>query len=105
LYGYTQIPELDLFTSVNALLRGWTQYFRYAHNASARFWYLTGVVYWLTAHYLGRKHRCWLKRVMRKAYDVDPAKRQASLVHHPRGQARVPLGQTPALAVALLGAG
>jgi RNA-directed DNA polymerase len=70
--SYTQIPEPDLFLSVNAQVRGWTQYFRYANNATQRFIYLTGVVYWLTAHYLGRKHRCSLQRVMRTHYGVDP---------------------------------
>jgi len=70
--SYTQIPELDLFLSVNAQVRGWTQYFRYANNATQRFTYLTGVVYWLTAHYLGRKHRRSLRRVMRTHYGVDP---------------------------------
>ncbi len=72
LCGYTQIPELDLLTSVNAKMRGWTNYFRYAHNATQRFGYLTGVVYWLGAHYLGRKHRCSIKKVMLHHYGVDP---------------------------------
>jgi len=72
LCGYTQIPELDLVVSVNALMRGWAQYFRYAKNASRRFGYLTGVVYWLGAPYLGRKHRCSIKRLMRSHYGVDP---------------------------------
>jgi RNA-directed DNA polymerase len=94
LCGYTQIPELDLFTGVNALLRGWTQYFRYAHNASARFWYLTGVAYWLTAHYLGRKQRCSLKRVRRKAYGVDPATGKRAL-YTTRGGKRVYLWNKP----------
>jgi group II intron reverse transcriptase/maturase len=72
LCGYTQVPATDLFMSVNALMRGWTQYYRYAHNASHRFGYLTGVVYWLGAHFLGRKHRCSIKRLMRTHYSVDP---------------------------------
>jgi group II intron reverse transcriptase/maturase len=71
LCGYSQIPETDLFMSVNALMRGWTQYYRYANNATARFGYLTGVVYWLTAHYLGRKHRCSIKKLMRTHYGRD----------------------------------
>jgi group II intron reverse transcriptase/maturase len=79
LCGYTQIPELDLFMSINALLRGWTNYFRYANNATNRFLYLTGVVYWLTAHYLGRKHRCSIKRLMRTRYRVDPASGKRAL--------------------------
>jgi group II intron reverse transcriptase/maturase len=72
LCGWTQIPETDLFMSVNALLRGWTQYYRYAHNATQRFGYLTGVVFWLVAHYLGRKHRRSIKKLMRSHYGVDP---------------------------------
>jgi group II intron reverse transcriptase/maturase len=79
LCGYTQIPELDLFMSVNALLRGWTTDFRYANNATNRFLYLTGVVYWLTAHYLGRKYRCSIKRLMRTHYGVDPASGKRAL--------------------------
>lgn len=70
--GYTQMPATDLLMSVNALLRGWTQYYRYANNATQRFGYLTGTVYWLTAHYLGRQHRCSIKKLMRTHYGVDP---------------------------------
>jgi group II intron reverse transcriptase/maturase len=72
LCGWTQIPETDLFVKVNAIMRGWTQYYRYANNATRRFDYLTGVVFWLTAHYLGRKHRCSIKRIMRTHYAVNP---------------------------------
>lgn len=72
LCGYTQMPATDLFMSVNALIRGWTQYYRYAYNATPRFGYLTGVVYWLGAHFLGRKHRCSIKHLMRTHYGVDP---------------------------------
>ena len=79
LCGYTQIPELDLFMSLNARMRGWTQYFRYAHNATHRFLYVTGVVYWLVAHALGRTHRASVKRVMRSHYGVDPASGKRAL--------------------------
>lgn len=74
LCGYTQIPEIDLFMSVNAQMRGWTQYYRYANKARSRFEYLTGVVFWLTAHYLARKHRCSIKKMMKTHYDRDPQK-------------------------------
>ena len=72
LCGYTQIPATDLIMSVNALLRGWTQYYCYASNATRRFGYLTGVAFWLTAHYLGRKHRRSIKRLMAHHYGKDP---------------------------------
>jgi group II intron reverse transcriptase/maturase len=87
LCGYTQIPPTDLFMCVNALLRGWTQYYRYAHNATQRFGYLTGVVYWLTAHYLGRKYRRSIKKVMRTHYGVDPQTgRRALYITQPDGK-------------------
>jgi group II intron reverse transcriptase/maturase len=79
LCGYTQIPATDLIMSVNALLRGWTQYYCYASNATRRFGYLTGVAFWLTAHYLGRKHRRSIKRLMAHHYGVDPRTRKRAL--------------------------
>lgn len=94
LCGATQIPEFDLFMSVNALMRGWTNYDRYANNATHRFGYLTGVVYWLGAHYLGRKHRCSIPRIMRIAYGVDPASRKRAL-YTSKGGTRVYLWNQP----------
>ena len=87
LCGYTQIPESDLILSVNAQLRGWTQYYRYASNATQRFGYLTGVAFWLVAHYLGRKHRSSIKKLMRTHYGVDPQTgRRALYITQPDGK-------------------
>lgn len=87
LCGYTQIPELDLVMSVNAQMRGWTQYYRYANNAQRHFAHLTGVVYWLGAHYIGRKHRCSIKRVMRRHYGIDPTSgRRALYTRNSKGE-------------------
>jgi retron-type reverse transcriptase len=79
LCGYTQIPEHDLVLSVNALARGWANYYRYAHNASQRFASLRNVVYWLTAQYLSRKHRYSLQRMSRTHYGIDPQTGQKAL--------------------------
>lgn len=87
LCGYTQVPALDLFVNVNALMRGWTQYYSYAHNATRRFRSLLRVVFWLTAHYLGRKQRCSIKSLMAPHYGVDPQTgRRALYVTRPDGQ-------------------
>ena len=75
----TQIPALARFRSVHALLRGWTPYCRYAHNAPRRFRSLTGVAYWLSAHSLGRNHRRSIQQSMRIAYGVDPASHKRAL--------------------------
>jgi hypothetical protein len=80
---------------VNAILRGWTNYFRYAHNAPQRFRYLTGVVYWLGAHFLGRKHRRSIKRMMRTAYGVDPASGKQALYTTGRNGKRVFIWNQP----------
>ncbi len=104
LCGYTQIPELDLFSSVNALLRGWANYYRYANNASRRFDYLTGVVYWLTAHYLGRKHRCSIKQLMRTHYGKDPKTgRKALYTNESRSKNRLFVWNRPPRRLSLLG--
>jgi group II intron reverse transcriptase/maturase len=87
LCGYYQIPEMDLFVSINALMCGWTQYYRYANNATQRFGYLTGVVFWLTAHYLGRKHRSSIKKMMRTHYGVDSRTgKRALYIARPNGK-------------------
>jgi Group II intron, maturase-specific domain len=93
--SYTQIPELDLFLNVDAQVRGWSQYFRYANNATQRFNYLTGVVYWLTAHYLGRKHRRSIRQVMRTHYGVDPISGKKALYVTGSGGKRVFIWNKP----------
>lgn len=87
LCSYTQIPKTDLFMSVNAQLRGWTQYYCYANNVGPRCWYLTGVVFWLTAHCLGRIHKCSIKKLMRTHYGIDPKTgKKALFVINPKGK-------------------
>jgi len=42
---------------VNAVSRGWSNYYRYAHNISTISTKLTSIIFWRTIHYLGKK-RC-----------------------------------------------
>ena len=70
--AYPQAPEYDVFVNVNAIVRGWTNYYRYAHNISAVAGRLAHVVFWRVAHYLGKKHRQSLRKVMRRHYTRDP---------------------------------
>jgi hypothetical protein len=86
LCGYTQIPALDLFLSGNAQRRGWTNYDCYASNATQRFGHRTGIVDWLTAHYLGRKQRSSIKQMMRTHSGTDPSTgRRALYITRPDG--------------------
>lgn len=76
---YFQAPELDVFTNVNALMRGWCNYYRFASNAANRMQRLTGVVFWRTASYLSRKHDFSTRKVIRKRYAVDPTSGRKAL--------------------------
>jgi group II intron reverse transcriptase/maturase len=70
--AYPQAPEYDVFVNVNAIARGWTNYYRFAHNSSKVAGRLATVIFWRTAHYLGKKYRQSLRKVMRRHYVRDP---------------------------------
>jgi group II intron reverse transcriptase/maturase len=70
--AYPQAPAYDVFRNVNAVARGWTNYYRYAHNISVIGGKLSMVIFWRTVHYLAKKHRCSLAKVMRVHYARSP---------------------------------
>jgi group II intron reverse transcriptase/maturase len=70
--AYPQAPAYDVFSNVNAVVRGWTNYYRYAHNNKVVGGKLSMVVFWRTVHYLAKKYRCSIAKVMRKHYDRSP---------------------------------
>jgi RNA-directed DNA polymerase len=55
-------------TALNSHLRGWGNYFRYAHNVGKVFSMLDDFVFWQTAHWLGRKFRCSMPTVLKRHY-------------------------------------
>jgi hypothetical protein len=69
---FPQAPEYDVFKNINAISRGWTNYYRYAHNISPTGGKLSMVIYWHTAHYLGKRHRRSIPTVMKNHYARDP---------------------------------
>lgn len=70
--AYPQAPTYDVFSNVNAVARGWTNFYRYAHNISTIGGKLSMIIYWRTVHYLTKKHRCSIAKMMRKHYERDP---------------------------------
>jgi len=70
--AYPQAPEYDVFVNVNAIVRGWTNYYRFAHNICVVAGRLATVVFWRVAHYLGKKRRKSLRKIMRRHYTRDP---------------------------------
>ena len=71
--AYSQAPPYDVFSNVNVVVRGWINYYRYAHNVHVIGGKLSQATYWLTVHYLAKRHRCSIAKIMRKQYTRDPA--------------------------------
>lgn len=62
------------------------------------------MVYWLTAHYLGRKHRCSIRQLMRHHYGKDPKTgKKALYTSNGRSQQRVFIWNKPPRKLSLLG--
>lgn len=69
---FPQAPEYDVFLNVNAIVRGWSNYYRYAHNNNVTGGKLSQVIFWRTVHYLGKRHRRSIAKVMKDHYARDP---------------------------------
>ena len=81
---YPQAPEYDVFQNVNALVRGWTNYYRFAHTSNKVAGRIITIVFWRSLHYLGQKHRQSLRKMMRRRYVRDPKTGCMTLfVQHP----------------------
>lgn len=94
---YRHAPELDVFANVNALARGWSQYYCYANDSKVKLSRLTGIVYWLTALYLARKHNQTVRQVMRSHYGRDPKTGHLALnIIDPHGKALFVWNKYPA---------
>lgn len=60
------IEAVDYLTKINALTRGWMNYHKYATNPQRVFGRVLRKVFWLTCHYLGRKHKTSIPKILRK---------------------------------------
>lgn len=83
---YTQAPVYDVVTNVNTVARGWCNYYRYAHNIWIVGAKLSLVIYWRMAHYLAKKYRRSIAKVMRQHFARDPATGCKALFIHKPGQ-------------------
>ena len=55
-------------TALNYLLRGWGHYYRTTYCACRKYADLDHFVFWRMAHWLGRKFKCSMPKVMRRFY-------------------------------------
>ncbi len=62
----TQRSFNAVITAQNALTRGWCEYYRCTNNPSKVFRKLSDELYWLTAHWLGRKYKTSIPAIMKK---------------------------------------
>ena len=69
---FSQAPEYDVFKNVNAIARGWTNYYRYAHNINVTGGKLSMVIYWKVVHYLSKRHKRSIPKTMKEHYARDP---------------------------------
>jgi RNA-directed DNA polymerase len=102
---YTPAPELDVFTNVNAIARGWANYYRHANHATDKLERLTGIVFWVTMGYLTLKHDKSTRKMMKLRYGRDPRTgRSALFANHPNGS-KVFLWNKPPKQTSILAAG
>ena len=87
---YPQAPEYDVFANINAVARGWTNYYRYAHNNNVIGGKLSMVIFWRTVHYLGKRHRHSLAKVMHDHYARDSKTGCKGLFTYKPGKPQIP---------------
>jgi RNA-directed DNA polymerase len=87
---FPQAPEYDVFQNVNAIARGWSNYYRYAHNNNVVGGKLSQVIFWQTAHYLGKRHRRSIAKVMHGHYARDPQTNCKGLYIYRPGKPQTP---------------
>lgn len=64
--SYYHIPEADVLTQLNAIFRGWCNYYRCANNCAKVFNSLGSKMWWAYAHYLARKRRKSIKQMLKQ---------------------------------------
>jgi len=64
--GYHQIPEVDAIIQMSAMYRGWCNYYRYANAPQATFSDLSRHTWWSYAHYMARKQRSSIAKMIRR---------------------------------------
>lgn len=64
--GYHHIPEADIIIQMSAMYRGWCHYYRYAKAPQADFSHLARYLWWRYAHYLARKHRSSIAKMVKR---------------------------------------
>ena len=62
--SYHHIPERDAMMSMNATIRGWSNYDKYANSPQVVLNRVAHTMWWFYAHFLAQKHRMSIKTLM-----------------------------------------
>jgi group II intron reverse transcriptase/maturase len=62
--SYHHIPETDAIIHMNAKFRGWCNYYKYANNPQVVLNRISHKTWWYYAHFLARKQRSSIKRLL-----------------------------------------
>nr|WP_093175367.1 group II intron reverse transcriptase/maturase [Pseudovibrio sp. Tun.PSC04-5.I4] len=66
LSGDHNTPHTDMIKRLNRQLMGWANFYQFTDYTSKVFQHVDTVVFWKMAHWLGRKYRSRISRLMRK---------------------------------------
>jgi group II intron reverse transcriptase/maturase len=62
--SYYHIPETDVLAQVNAMFRGWCNYYKYANQPQRVFSAIGVRMWWAYAHYNAQKHKTSIKQML-----------------------------------------
>ena len=64
--SYYHIPEVDVLLQVNAIYRGWCNYYKYANSPQKVFEKLARKTWWEYAHFIARKHKSSIAKMIQR---------------------------------------
>ncbi len=91
--SYHHIPEIDAMLSMSAKFRGWCNYYKYASEGSEVFESLARKMWWFYAHFLARKQRISIRKLLTWARKTGREKVVKSRAGARRQTFTIPVGK------------
>ena len=91
--SYHHIPEIDAMLSMSAKFRGWSNYYKYANAPSEVFERVSRKMWWFYAHFLARKQRQSIRKLLTWAHKTGREKVVKKRNGERRGTFTVPVGK------------
>ncbi len=68
LSGNYSVNKIDMVESLNRRLAGWSNFYQFTDYTATMYRKLDHIVFWKLAHWLARKYRCSIKKLMRRLF-------------------------------------